>query len=189
MTQLDHILQRLDQLAEEVRELQARTPPEGKISLPHGKETGLQEISRQIRAYIASLDTPGDDKFILHCVLEGANSSLQVTWLNAIQEDDSYSTARYCLALANEHRIKILKKLANREQTAAQLAEHTGLEGGPLYHHIKELITARFVTQRERNCYQVTREGLDAILAVGALNRRNTWGNAEVWQKGEDHED
>lgn len=187
MPQLEEIMARLNQLTEEVRELKSRQG--GEKPAPQGEST-FTEIIQLLQAYTDSLDLAGE-KFICHCTLdaEAAWSTVQVTWLGALREDDSYSTARYCAALANEHRIKILKALAGQEQTTAQLSEFTGLEGGPLYHHLKELITARFVQQRERSCYKITREGLDALLTVGALNRRNTWGQTEIWQGGEGDED
>jgi len=186
MPQLDDILVKLNQLAEEVQELKARSTEAAGHRHP---EAALMDIAEQVRAHIAGLDHDGQERFICHCIVEGTGgASVQLTWLGAMAEDDSYSTARYCLALANEHRIRILKALAWDEKTAAQLTEGTGLEGGPLYHHLKELIAARFVRQKERSCYQITREGLDAILTVCAMNRRNTWeSKGEFWHEEEDH--
>lgn len=192
MPELDEILHRLNQLSEEVRELKARFPQASGEATPAGRDTVLMGIIEQIRGYIDTQQSgKSKEKYICHAILAepDGEASVQVTWLEAVMEEDAFSTASYCLALANEHRINILKALADAEKTTARLAELTGIEGGPLYHHLKELNNARFIQQRERGLYGITRAGLDALLTVCALNRRNTWEHSAVsGQKGAEDE-
>lgn len=188
MSDIENILKKVNQLSEEVQELKARLPQAEQAPATVTADSDLMGIAEQIRHYLDSLGIMEGEKYICHSVFnaEEKTAAVQVTWLGAIAEDDSLSTARYCMALGNEHRIKILKALAEGERTAALLAELVGIEGGPLYHHLKELAQAKFVQQRKRSCYQITQAGLDALLTVCALNRRNTWEHkGEIWQEGE----
>lgn len=55
-------------------------------------------------------------------------------------------------ALSSPHRIIILRTLCERACTAQQLQEVLGMgSSGQLYHHLKELMTAGLITQRERS--------------------------------------
>lgn len=60
--------------------------------------------------------------------------------------------AQIFAALASPHRIIILRTLCERPCTAQQLQEVLGMgSAGQLYHHLKELLAAGLITQRERS--------------------------------------
>lgn len=60
--------------------------------------------------------------------------------------------AQIFAALASPHRIIILRTLCERACTAQQLQEVLGMgSSGQLYHHLKELMAAGLITQRERS--------------------------------------
>ena len=55
-------------------------------------------------------------------------------------------------ALASPHRVIILRTLCEKPCTAQQLQEVLGMgSAGQLYHHLKELMAAGLITQRERS--------------------------------------
>ncbi len=55
-------------------------------------------------------------------------------------------------ALASPHRVIILRTLCEKPCTAQQLQEVLGMgSAGQLYHHLKELLAAGLITQRERS--------------------------------------
>ena len=55
-------------------------------------------------------------------------------------------------AFASPHRVIILRTLCERPCTAQQLQEVLGMgSAGQLYHHLKELLAAGLITQRERS--------------------------------------
>lgn len=60
--------------------------------------------------------------------------------------------AQIFAALASSHRVIILRTLCERPCTAQQLQEVLGMgSAGQLYHHLKELLAAGLITQRERS--------------------------------------
>lgn len=60
--------------------------------------------------------------------------------------------AQIFAALASPHRVIILRTLCERPCTAQQLQEVLGMgSAGQLYHHLKELLAAGLITQRERS--------------------------------------
>jgi len=70
----------------------------------------------------------------------------------ALFEAEPDQLAQIFAALASPHRVIILRTLCERSCTAQQLQEVLGMgSAGQLYHHLKELIAAGLITQRERS--------------------------------------
>lgn len=67
---------------------------------------------------------------------------------------------------SSEQRILILKTLIEGDRSSSELSQATGLEGGQLYHHLKELALAEYVEQKERRIYTLTEKGQMALLTV-----------------------
>lgn len=76
-------------------------------------------------------------------------------------------------ALANPHRVIILRLLCEGPRTALQLQESLEMGSvGQLYHHLKELGTAGLITQRGRGTYTIDPEKMIPIcLALMAAFR------------------
>jgi hypothetical protein len=72
-------------------------------------------------------------------------------------------------ALASEHRLRILGKLLEGAATYRSLQKVTGLKAGPLYHHIANLRLASLVAPKQRDLYELTRAGRNALLAALVL--------------------
>ena len=70
---------------------------------------------------------------------------------------------------SNENRILILQALLRGAKTSSELARETGLEGGQLYHHLKELILAGYVEAVGRGRYALTEKGCIAIRVVATV--------------------
>lgn len=82
---------------------------------------------------------------------------------------DAKVVASTAQALASEARFHIMEKLLFQERTTAELIEATGLDKGPLYHHLKELFLANLVQQRERGRYSLTSHGEMVFLVFASL--------------------
>lgn len=63
----------------------------------------------------------------------------------------------------------ILKTLIDGSRTSSELTQATGLEGGQLYHHLKELALAEFIEQEQRGIYALTEKGRHALLTTLAM--------------------
>lgn len=70
---------------------------------------------------------------------------------------------------ANEQRVKLLKALYLGMSESSQLREFTGLTGGQLYHHLKELALARFLSRQVRGEYHLSTFGYYAFAALMIL--------------------
>jgi len=71
--------------------------------------------------------------------------------------------------LSNEARVAILKTLCTGSKTARELSQITGLEGGQLYHHLRILLQNRFISAKKRGEYQITGNGLQALMVTSLM--------------------
>ncbi len=70
-------------------------------------------------------------------------------------------------ALANPHRIRILRELVTGPVTTSELGERLDQpSSGQLFHHLKELLAAGVIYQPERGTYAIRREDVIPILAA-----------------------
>jgi DNA-binding transcriptional ArsR family regulator len=67
--------------------------------------------------------------------------------------------------LAHEARIRILQAIFPAPRSSGELSDLTGLRGGNLYYHLRELIHAEYVTERE-GAYDLTGLGLQMLITV-----------------------
>ena len=70
--------------------------------------------------------------------------------------------------LAHEARIRLMQTMQDGVKTSGELAEATGLKGGNLYYHLKELIHAAYVSEKEGG-YDLTGLGCQMLLTVTAI--------------------
>jgi len=72
-------------------------------------------------------------------------------------------------ALGSPHRLRILMKLLEGPGTYQTLRKATGLQAGPLYHHIGQLRLAGLVGPKQRDLYELTRGGRNLALVAMVL--------------------
>ena len=77
--------------------------------------------------------------------------------------------AKLLSPFSSEQRILILKTLIKGDRSSSELSRETGLEGGQLYHHLKELALAEYIEPKERGIYSLTEKGQMALLTVLAM--------------------
>lgn len=87
------------------------------------------------------------------------------TWLE-LSEDE---VAGVMAPFANAQRVKLLKALYLGIAESGQLKEFTGLTGGQLYHHLKELALAKFLSRHVRGEYRLSSFGYYAFSALMIL--------------------
>jgi DNA-binding transcriptional ArsR family regulator len=81
--------------------------------------------------------------------------------------------------LAHEARIRLLQILYSGPKSSSELSELTGLKGGNLHYHLKELMYADYVRESERQ-YRLTRLGTQLLITMTCIASLN------VKDKGED---
>lgn len=97
------------------------------------------------------------------------DSFMSAVDLESIAKCPPFKIAKLTSSLSSENRIRIMQSLLKGVKTASELSEETGLEGGQLYHHLKELIMAGYVQMVERGKYALTSSGCIAIRTISCL--------------------
>ncbi|MFZ5823913.1 MAG: ArsR/SmtB family transcription factor [Bacillota bacterium] len=112
--------------------------------------------------------------FVVQARFAPLDKRLQVVELAELRgETDPAALARLAAVLANESRVQIIQALVTDERLASELTVATGLEGGPLYHHLNDLQQAGLVRQKGRGRYALTDIGQDVFYQMAALYRRS----------------
>jgi len=70
--------------------------------------------------------------------------------------------------LAHESRVRILQSLYRGPSSPTELSELTGLKGGSLYHHLRELLYAAYVRD-EQGKYQLTDLGRQLLVSFTSI--------------------
>jgi len=77
--------------------------------------------------------------------------------------------ARLASPLSNEQRVAILKAILGGVKNASGISEKTGLKGGELYHHLRELLRANYITTKERGVYELTMKGEISLIMISGM--------------------
>ena len=88
-----------------------------------------------------------------------------------ISDTDAESAAkveRLLSPLAHEARVRLLQALYDGPRVSSELTAVTGLRGGNLYHHLKELIHAGHVSERDSG-YALTNVGRQLLVTVTCI--------------------
>ena len=80
--------------------------------------------------------------------------------------------------LAHEARIGIMQQLYAEGRASSELTELTGMKGGNLHYHLKELIYAGYVQQREGK-YSLTQLGAQILITVASIASQNVRDQGE----------
>lgn len=83
----------------------------------------------------------------------------------AVPNISAAKVERMLAPLAHEGRIAMMQVLFERALPAGELSKVTGLRGGGLYHHLRELQHSGYV-KREGGCYGLTRLGCQLLVSV-----------------------
>ena len=75
---------------------------------------------------------------------------------------------RMLTPLAHATRIQLMQALYEKSLASAELAEATGLRGGNLYYHLKELIHAHYVREQDGQ-YSLTGLGCQLLITVTSI--------------------
>ncbi|HHV55676.1 MAG TPA: winged helix-turn-helix transcriptional regulator [Firmicutes bacterium] len=99
----------------------------------------------------------------------GRQHTLQAaTHLPCMLKTSDETLAQFTTPLSSPERWKLLRALLESDKTATELGQATGMQTGQLYHHLRELITQRYVKQVDKK-YTLTEIGLSMFLTTAFL--------------------
>lgn len=98
-------------------------------------------------------------------------------------EESDEDIAKLCSALASKQRILILKELSMRKLTSGELTAITGMTGGHLHHHVRDLLSLGLIEKEVSGKYAATTSGLNAYITAASLHRRLSYDNRENFKE------
>lgn len=72
---------------------------------------------------------------------------------------DDNLIAEVASSFVNPARVRLIKSLLAGDKTSSELSQDTGIEGGQLYHHFRELARAKFISRDSRGVYKLSHFG------------------------------
>jgi DNA-binding HxlR family transcriptional regulator len=125
-----------------------------------------------IREWVATLEGSDNFVFLWAAATKGVSWSSFHTRLgrglnepNAVDTTPAANVERLLAPLAHEGRIKIMQALSGGTLTPSELTARTGFQGGGLYHHLKELKYASYISDKDGK-YSLTPLGRQLLMTV-----------------------
>ncbi len=149
----------IEQLKQELGRMKAALAIRTAASLP---KAWLNARSECVARLVAQADAAGEAGLLAHYgCLRNESGSQSSTWevesipLSRLFAMDTPAVARILSALANMHRIEMLKAVMDKQLTASELSAQVGFAAaGQAYHHLNALQSAGLLAQLgERGVY------------------------------------
>jgi DNA-binding HxlR family transcriptional regulator len=166
---LDEIRRDLTRLANEVEKLkggEVKKVPEALQGMPEHLDTYFDALEKQLIEPNAGMAYYGGIQKKDGKVVSSYHSGNDI---KSILKCSPKRVERLLSPFSNEQRIIILKTLIEGNRGSSELTKATGLEGGQLYHHLKELALAEFIEQEQRGVYALTEKGRHTLLTALAM--------------------
>lgn len=175
MSSFEELRKLVERLARDVEELKRARREERKRLVKKVVKSIPEGFAKDVLSILeARLGEKPEGGLILVSGIERRKGEVVDFFASAIDLEDAVKCppskiARLMGSFSNENRIRIMQSLLEGVKTASELSEETGLEGGQLYHHLKELMMADYVQIVERGKYALTSNGCIAIRTVACL--------------------
>ncbi len=156
---IESIARELEELKREIREKKKREEREVKLHDPRGITEALEK----------ELEKVEEGGLFVHAgvikrkgVCDRWNQDFSLKEALAVHPR---RLSKFISPLSSEQRVSILKiLLRERPCPVSKIAEETGMEGGELYHHLKELLRHQYINLVERGVYSITPKGEIALI-------------------------
>jgi len=168
--ELKELRKELSKIAKEVEKLKT-----GREQVSLGLHPGPPEPSASlIRVLAERLPDKPDAGMAFFGGIQKKNGKIRSSYFSghdveSILRCSPKRVAKLLSPFSSEQRILILKTLIKGDRSSSELSQETGLEGGQLYHHLKELALAEYIEPKERGIYSLTEKGQMALLTVLAM--------------------
>lgn len=127
-----------------------------------------------------------DDWIMLQAIVSSKKCSKNVhltSFKTLYAEESDEDIAKLCSALASKQRILILKELSMRKLTSGELTILTGMAGGHLHHHVRDLLSLGLIEKEGSGKYAATTFGLNAYITAASLHRRLSYDNRKNFKE------
>lgn len=127
-----------------------------------------------------------DDWMMLQAIVSNKKCSKNVhltSFKTLYAEESDEDIAKLCSALASKQRILILKELSIKKLASGELTAITGMTGGHLHHHLRDLLSLGLIEKEASGKYAATTFGLNAYITAASLHRRLSYDNRENFKE------
>ena len=169
LPELEELRKRVEELAREVEELKKLV---GTVKHPRISVHDPLGIGEALRRSLEGVDD--GSAFVCAGIVKRKGEVID-EWNFNFTLDEVFSVhprriVELVSALASEQRIAILRVVVKEGSVGvSRLSEKTGLEGGELYHHLRELVRKGFIRLVRRGVYGSTFKGESALAVVSGL--------------------
>ena len=123
-----------------------------------------------------------DDTLTFEAIIPDENETAYAhltSFKTLFNEENDEDIAKLCSALSSKQRIIILKNLWKNKLSSGELAVLTGMTGGHLHHHLKDLLSLGLIVKEDSGKYTATNSGVNAYITAASLHRRLSYDNRE----------
>lgn len=173
--ELEQLRKLVEKLAKDVEELKKSRREERKSVIVETTEAIPDDFVKSVlRLLEARLRDRPDGGLVLIGGIERRKGKIVDSFMSAVDLESIIKCppsdiAKLMASFSSENRVRIMQSLLRGVKTASELSEETGLEGGQLYHHLKDLMMAGYVQIVERGKYTLTSKGCIAIRTLACL--------------------
>ena len=167
MSEIEELKRAIVKLAKEIEELKRKKELiEKEISVhdPLGISAALEK----------ALEDKEEGSLFVHAGLIKRKGEPHDWWnqnftLEKVFEVSPKRIVKFISPLTNEQRVRILRLLLEGYNTVGDISKKTGLKGGELYHHLKELIYSGYIKAESRGVYRLTAKGEIALIMISGM--------------------
>ena len=164
----------VEKLVRDVERLKKETEGKERLELKGVPLKEEQFVDYILKALEKALEEKPDTGLVFVGGIERKDGKIVDSFFSGIELKDVIEcppkkVVKVIAPLSNENRIRILQELLKNTKTSSELSSILGLEGGQLYHHLKELMLAGYIETIERGKYALTSRGCIAIRTIAGL--------------------
>jgi len=159
---LDELKQKISDLESQVQEIREKP---SRVTVRESEEEWVEEIEGIVEKWFARVKHP---VIVSACrgeeLLEGHRKSKPWSWVNggSIEDLTQLPTDKVMFLLSpfsSDQRLKILLLLEKYPKSSTDLTNALGFQGGQLYHHLDELMKAKYIEKVYKGKYCLTSLG------------------------------
>lgn len=169
MSDIEELRKKLERISKELEEIKKR------IEQKKANMISMESIDVITELLASLIEEKDDGGAFIHAGVIKEKGSIIDYWSHTFTDEEVYSIdpksiVELIAPLTSEQRINILRTLLRHRQTnMTQISKETGLEGGELYHHLKELLRRGFIKSVRRGVYTITMKGEISLIMVSGL--------------------